>query len=198
MRADNTRQKKDSKIQNSIINPKPYTIPKRDEMADVDAKPKKRATAKDEANTLSQTSQTPILARPLAYSDLDVNRWREYNDIETGSLWMFEGRERKNGHQLDYHGNCVPQILTQLLTRYTKADDVILDLFLGSGTSAIEAANLGRKAIGVEIQPEMAAYVRQKLAEQGKANSVEVINADSTNQEFVEKAVGRALKKLKP
>lgn len=134
--------------------------------------------------------------RPLPYSDLDVASWRDYEHIETGSLWMIDGRGKGNGHQLDYHGNCVPQILTQLLTRFTKADDVVLDLFLGSGTSAIEAVNLGRKAIGVELKPELAEYVRDKLKDQGKANDVVVINGDSSNASWTGKAIERGLKKL--
>ena len=133
-------------------------------------------------------------SKPLAYSDIDVSRWRDYEHIETGSLWQINGRDRQNGHQLDYHGNCVPQILTQLLTRYTKQDEVILDLFLGSGTSAIEAVNLGRKAVGVELKAEMAEYVRGKLEEQGKAEQVGIINGDSSNGNWTGRAIQRALK----
>jgi DNA modification methylase len=133
----------------------------------------------------------------LPYNDIDVSRWRDYEHVETGSLWMFNGRDRQNGHQLDYHGNCVPQILTQLLTRYTKQDEIILDLFLGSGTSAIEAVNLGRKAIGVELKPDMAAYVRAKLEEQGKSAQVGIINGDSSNAGWTGKAIQRALKQFK-
>ncbi len=135
-------------------------------------------------------------AKVLPYSDIDVSRWREYEQIETGSLWMINGRERQNGHQLDYHGNCVPQILTQLVTRYTKQDEVVLDLFLGSGTSAIESVNLGRKAVGVELKADMAEYVRQKLEEQGKSADVQIINGDSANIEWTGKAIQRSLKQF--
>lgn len=157
--------------------------------------PKKRAS---QATTAQSISMEPVGAEPppkvLPYSDIDVNRWREYESIETGSLWMIQGRERQNGHQLDYHGNCVPQILTQLLTRYTKQGDVVLDLFLGSGTSAIEAVNLGRQAIGVELKADMANYVRQKLEAQGKSDQVQIINGDSANQGWTGKAIQRSLK----
>lgn len=140
-------------------------------------------------------------AKPLPYSDIDVSQWRDYAHVETDSLWLFDSRDRKNGHQLDYHGNCVPQILTQLITRYTKTDDVILDLFLGSGTSAIEAVNLNRREIGVEIKPDLAELVRGKLREklkghQGKADRVDIINGDSTNADWTGRAVRRALKQM--
>lgn len=155
--------------------------------------PKKRISRK---RASSEAPDAPIAAKVLPYSDIDVSQWRDYEHVETGTLWMFNGRDRQNGHQLDYHGNCVPQILTQLLTRYTKQGETILDLFLGSGTSAIEAVNLGRRAIGVELKPEMAEYVREKLSLQGKADDVDVINGDSSNVNWTGKAIRRALKQF--
>jgi DNA modification methylase len=158
--------------------------------------PKKRATAQAASARAIAMEPTGVEPPPkiLPYSDIDVNRWRDYEHVETGSLWMINGRDRQNGHQYDYHGNCVPQILTQLLTRYTKQEEVILDLFLGSGTSAIEAVNLGRRAIGVELKQDMADYVRGKLEEQGKAGQVHVINGDSSNAKWTGRAIQRALK----
>jgi hypothetical protein len=82
-------------------------------------------------------------SRNPPYSDIDLIRWREYDHVWTDSLWLIEARDRSGGHQLDYHGNFVPQIATQAYLRYTRQDDVVLDLFLGSGTPAIEAARLG-------------------------------------------------------
>lgn len=140
-----------------------------------------------------EPAKIPKPPKILAYSDLDVNCWRDYEHVETDSLWLFNGRDRQNGHQLDYHGNCVPQILTQLLTRYTKQGETILDMFLGSGTSAIEAVNLGRQAIGVELQLKMADYVREKLEAQDKAEQVVIINGDSANANWTGKAIRRGL-----
>ena len=171
-------------------------------MSDTDPKKKRtgRKRATSHAAAAKSVSIEPAGVEPppkvLPYSDIDVSRWRDYEHIETGSLWTINARDRQNGHQLDYHGNCVPQILTQLLTRYTKQDEVILDLFLGSGTSAIEAVNLGRKAVGVELKPDMAAYVRDKLEEQGKAEQVGIINGDSSNAAWTGKAIQRTLKQF--
>lgn len=132
--------------------------------------------------------------KALSYSDIDVTQWRDYEHIETGSLWLINNRDRQNGHKLDYHGNCIPQILTQLLSRYTKEGETILDLFLGSGTSAIEAVNLGRKAIGVELKAELADYVRGKLEEQDKSESVRILQGDSSDNTWTGKSIQRALK----
>jgi len=102
-------------------------------------------------------------ATDAPYNDLDLSRWKEYGDVWTDSLWHIPSRARGNGHALEYHGNFVPQIATQTFTRYTRRDEVILDLFLGSGTSAVEAARLGRRCIGVELRPELVEHLRTKL-----------------------------------
>lgn len=41
-----------------------------------------------------------------------------------------------------------------LILRYSKKNDWVLDQFLGSGTTLIEAKLLGRNAIGVDINPD--------------------------------------------
>lgn len=99
------------------------------------------------------------------FNDLDFSRWKEYADLWTDSLWIIPQRARGNGHSLEYHGNFVPQIATQTFQRFSKRDDVVLDLFLGSGTSAVEALRLERRCIGVELKPELAEHVRAKVGE---------------------------------
>jgi DNA modification methylase len=123
----------------------------------------------------------------LPYSDLDPSKWREYDDIELGSLWMYDGRDRGNGHSFDYHGNFIPQIANQLLRRYSKEGDVVLDLFLGSGTTAIEAVNLGRRCIGVEIKPEQADFVKGKIDAKHIDKNIFIINGDSADKSTVER-----------
>jgi methylase of polypeptide subunit release factors len=117
------------------------------------------------------------------YSDVDLNHWREYDHIWTDSLWLIEGRDRTGGHQLDYHGNFIPQIATQAYLRYTKENDIVLDLFLGSGTSAIEAARLNRRLIGVELKPELVETVRGKIPPELLDDRIHVLEGDSVQEE---------------
>ncbi len=126
----------------------------------------------------------------LPYSDIDLSRWREYGHVWTDSLWIIEARDRTGGHQLDYHGNFVPQIATQVYLRYTRENDVVLDLFLGSGTSAVEAVRLHRRCVGVELKPELVAYVRAKIRELEEAHGsplldhrIHILQGDSTQEE---------------
>lgn len=120
------------------------------------------------------------------WSDIDLNRWRDYDDIKTDSLWLYDSRASGDGHRLDYHGNFIPQIATQLLTRFSKRDEIVLDLFLGSGTTAIEALRLERRCIGVELKPELVEHVRAKLDPQRLDSQVRLLQGDSAAAQTVE------------
>ena len=53
-------------------------------------------------------------------NDLNLNRWKEYDDIITDSLWILNKRDNSGVHHAGYWGNFIPQIPNQLLRRYTK------------------------------------------------------------------------------
>jgi 16S rRNA G966 N2-methylase RsmD len=103
--------------------------------------------------------------------------------VWTDSLWLIEARDRTGGHQLDYHGNFVPQIATQTFLRYTKENDIVLDLFLGSGTSAIEAVRLNRRLVGVELKPGLVEAVQAKIPSALLDGRIHVVQGDSTRAE---------------
>ena len=114
------------------------------------------------------------------YNDLDPKKWKEYDDINTDSLWIIDKRDNSGIHSGDYHGNFVPQIPHQLFSRYTKKNDWILDPFMGSGTSLIEAQRMRRNSIGIELQPDVARESYNRIqTEHCDDCSVEVITGDS-------------------
>lgn len=131
---------------------------------------------------MNQSSKSP---KHTSWSDLDLNRWREYEEIETDSLWLYSNRASGDGHKLDYHGNYIPQIATQLLTRYSKKDEIVLDMFLGSGTTAIEAARLDRRCLGVELKPELVEYVRGKIRPDLLKSRIRLLQGNSAAPETV-------------
>jgi 16S rRNA G966 N2-methylase RsmD len=134
-----------------------------------------------------QTNQPPNTS---PYSDIDLNHWRDYDHVWTDSLWIIDSRDRSGGHQLDYHGNFVPQIATQLFLRYTKEDDVALDLFLGSGTSAIEAERQKRRLIGVELKQDLVDAVRGKISPDLLGDRIRLLQGDATSRETAERLRG--------
>ena len=120
--------------------------------------------------------------RRLPYSDIDISRWKDYDSIWTDSLWNVPSRERGRGHRLDYYGNFVPQIATQVFERFSRQGDVVLDMLLGSGTSAVEALNMGRRLIGIEISAELTDRVRKKLGPRAPELGVHVLQGDSSSR----------------
>lgn len=123
--------------------------------------------------------------KPLTkpYNDIDLNNWKEYSHIKTDTLWEFPNREKSNGHSYDYHGNYIPQLAQQLYERFTKKNDIVLDLFFGSGTSGIEAVNMKRRCIGVELKQEMVDYVSEKFDPKTLVTDVNIICGDSASSD---------------
>lgn len=162
---------------------------------EVQVKKRENKLPKKNVKTQENTPKLRVVRETTAYNDIKLKDWRNYKHIETGTLWNFQSRANTNGHSYDYHGNYIPQIATQLFERYTKAQDVVLDMFLGSGTTAIEAVNLNRRCIGVEIQKKMCDYVANKFTREELDKSVKIINGDSTT-EAVKKHIFATLKGL--
>jgi hypothetical protein len=118
-------------------------------------------------------------------SDLPPDGWKDA-DIFSDSLWILGDRDNSGAHDGFYHGNFIPQIPHQLMRRFTRAGDVVLDAFLGSGTTMIEARRLGRNCIGVELLPEVAATAKELALRQPSAKSgifSEIIVGDSTESD---------------
>jgi len=119
-------------------------------------------------------------------NDLNLNRWKEYNDIITDSLWVLKKRDKSGEHKASYWGNFIPQIPNQLLRRYTKKNEWVLDTFLGNGTTLIECKRLGRNGIGIELLENIAASAKKIIEKEKSLTNIitEVINADSSELDY--------------
>ncbi len=70
---------------------------------------------------------------------------------ERTTVWSFPNRGDWATHKGNYRGNWSPYIPRNLILKYTKEGDYVLDQMVGSGTTLIEAKLLNRNAIGVDI-----------------------------------------------
>jgi len=131
-------------------------------------------------------------------NDLNLNRWKEYDDIFTDSLWILDKRDNSGAHNAGYWGNFIPQIPNQFLRRYTKQGEYVLDAFLGSGTTLIECKRLGRNGVGIELLPEVVEMAKKNISCEENIFNVktEVINADSTELNFKIELENRGIKSV--
>jgi hypothetical protein len=135
---------------------------------------------------VERLSRSVTEVRTAAINDINLNRWKEYDDILTDSLWHVDRRDSTGAHTAAYWGNFIPQIPNQMMRRYTRRGDWVLDPFAGSGTTLIEAKRLGRNGLGVDLQPSVADLARRlTAADAGPARTVaEIHTGDSATFDF--------------
>ncbi|MBI3928220.1 MAG: DNA methylase [Armatimonadetes bacterium] len=119
------------------------------------------------------------------FSDIDLSRWKDYGDLITDSLWLLGPRDKSGPHVGDYHGNFVPQIAQQVIRRFTRPGEVVVDLFSGMGTTLIECRHLGRHGIGVELQAPINQRAGERIEQALNPNGIEtcLITGDSRLEE---------------
>ncbi|EYE88621.1 DNA methylase N-4 [Fervidicella metallireducens AeB] len=71
--------------------------------------------------------------------------------LETTTIWSFKDRGNYYTHKGDYPGNWSPYVPRNIILRYSKENDVVLDQFAGSGTTLIECRLLNRIGVGCDV-----------------------------------------------
>jgi site-specific DNA-adenine methylase len=117
-------------------------------------------------------------------------------EINVDSLWLIKERDKSGKHKNIYHGNFIPQIPNQLIRRYTKENDVVLEPFAGSGTTLFECEQLNRKYVGFDINEDMITHVKSQMSGSVYNNYV-LSHANVLDSNAVDKQYNTAEKKLK-
>ena len=85
--------------------------------------------------------------------------------LETTTLWDFPHRGSWAVHKGDFRGNWPPQLVRNLIQKYSDEGDLIVDPFMGGGTTLFEAWLLGRRSVGVDLSKLAVQTTKGRLEE---------------------------------
>lgn len=109
----------------------------------------------------------PVELIVVMYKD----QWKKFNrgisDITkdefinwTNGIWNFPGESKlKIGHPAPFP----PELPKRCIKLFSYKDDIVLDPFMGSGTTVFTAALLGRKSIGIDISVKYCELAMNRL-----------------------------------
>lgn len=91
-----------------------------------------------------------------------------FQKIKVEKSWSFYDKTRKDTAYIThgyhrYPAKFIPQIVSRLVKTYTKEGDLIVDPFGGCGTTLVESKLMGRKSIGVDINPVAVLITQAKI-----------------------------------
>jgi hypothetical protein len=111
---------------------------------------------------------------------------------ELGFHGLPEYKRTKHVHRLHpYLGKFIPQLVEWFLSRYFKPDEVILDPFMGSGTTLVQGNEMKMHTIGIDVSPFNCLIARVKTAKYdvAKARS-EILEVENRVTSFSNHAIG--------
>ncbi len=82
---------------------------------------------------------------------------------EEWTVWSFPDRGDWATHIGNYRGNWSPYIPRNLIEKYTNPGDLVCDPMVGSGTTLVECKLLGRRAVGIDVNPNAAMVTMNRL-----------------------------------
>lgn len=124
----------------------------------------------------------------------DKEHWKEI-DINIDSLWIIGPRAKGGKRENVYHGNFVPQIPDHLVRRYTEEGDIVLEPFMGSGTTLYECERLKRDYIGFDINTDIIAHVQERMGD-CKDIAFDIHECDCTDTVKVDERMKESQKRM--
>jgi DNA modification methylase len=126
------------------------------------------------------------------------------NNIELGkhgrnrsNVWTYAGVNTFRANRMDelsLHPTVKPvALVADAMRDCSRRDDIVLDPFMGSGTTILAAERIGRRAYGLEIDPVYVDVAIRRWQSFTKRDAV----LGATGQTFDEVAAGRAVRKIR-
>lgn len=115
------------------------------------------------------TKGVPYVKRRTARTKTDnYGKYIPTDTFNDGLRYPVDILDQWPNHNFRKEGNPHPTrkpigLIEYLVKTYTKVGDVVLDPFLGSGTTAIACLNTGRECIGMEIEEDFYRFAQERI-----------------------------------
>ena len=87
---------------------------------------------------------------------------KDFKEEQT-TVWSFKQRGKWATHSGEYRGNWSPYIPRNVILKYSKPGELVLDYFCGAGTTAVECKLLGRKCIAFDVNDKAIELARKNI-----------------------------------
>ena len=121
---------------------------------------------------------------------------QKVNSVMTNEEWntYFNGHWYFSGAKQDKHLAMFPEELPhRLIKMFSFPNEIVLDPFMGSGTTALAAKNLGRDSVGYEINSEFIPIIEEKI---GSDNVFMKVETQTLKQAEIQVDFEQEIKKL--
>ena len=111
--------------------------------------------------------------------------------VYINELWTAKQRACHSLHEVSYRACFKPQVPRFFIERLSAPGDTVFDPFMGRGTTPIEAALLGRRALGSDLNPVAAKFAAPRVAPpmlaqiEARLNEVDLPVAPIENDELL-------------
>lgn len=108
-------------------------------------------------------------------------------ELEMTTHWSFPQRGNWATHDAKWRGNWSPYIPRNILLRFSKENDLVLDQFAGGGTTLVEAKLLNRNIIGIDCNAVALERCKEKtdFEHEGANGKVEIHKGDARKLGFI-------------
>src|SRR5258706_16283798 len=115
------------------------------------------------ASVLAAAPVAPLFTAAMAEAAGILRSGDDDIAVYRGEFWTAKQRQATPLHEVSYRACFKPQLPAYFISRLTSPGDVVYDPFSGRGTTAVEAALLGRRVIANDVNPLSAILTRPRL-----------------------------------